>query len=98
MVTKSTEIKPKIREIRVTTEVEVNGRAFTPVSIVEDLAGSDAYIHISRAIGMGAFNSLKIVAAKLDVDLNVCQAIFVKAFCECAGIPEEVEDEVGSSV
>jgi hypothetical protein len=87
-----------IKEIRVTTEVEIDGRAFTPVSSVEDLTGSGVHVHISRAIAKGAFNSLEIVAAKLGVDLNVCQAIFVKAFCECAGIPEEVEDEVGSSV
>jgi len=100
MITNSTETKSTgiIQEVRVTTEVEVNGKAFTPVSAVEDLAGSDAYVHISRAIGMGAFNSLKIIAAKLGVDPNVCQAIFVKAFCECAGIPEEVEDAVSSSV
>jgi hypothetical protein len=76
-----------VREVRVTTEVEIDGQAFTPVSAVEDLVGSDAYVHISRAIAMGAFNSLEIVAAKLGVDLNVCLAIFVKAFCECAGIP-----------
>lgn len=94
-------IKPTtgvVKEVRVTTEVEINGKAFTPVSAVEDLAGSDAYVHISRAIALGAVDSLMNIATKLEVDLSECEAIFMRAFCEYAGIPTEVHDAVGSSV